>query len=105
MTSPTFRGSSESFLFFGTRSVPVDQAFPLFTEDGLKGATAPCTVHRLVFRPPGVPAVEIAEFHTQTIASFLFLLLLSDRVHRFSLVILNALRYEGACSGNPLLAL
>jgi hypothetical protein len=73
LTSPPFRGSPESFLFFGTRSVSVDQAFPLFAEHGLKGATAPCAVHGLVFGPPGIPAVEIAEFHAATIASFFFL--------------------------------
>jgi hypothetical protein len=60
----------ESFLFFGTRSVSVDQALSLLAEHGLKGAAASCTIHRPVFRPPGVPAVEIAEFHAPTIASF-----------------------------------
>jgi hypothetical protein len=73
LPSPPFHGSSGSFLFFGARSVSVDESFPLFAEHGLKGVTAPCTVHRLVIGPPGVPAVEIAEFHAATMASFFFL--------------------------------
>jgi hypothetical protein len=48
----------------------VDKAVSLFTENGLKGPTAPRTVHRLVPRPPGIPTVEITEFHAATTASF-----------------------------------
>jgi hypothetical protein len=46
----------------------VDKTVSLFTEDGLKGATAPCAVHRPGFRPPCIPAVEIAKLHAATIA-------------------------------------
>jgi hypothetical protein len=50
----------------------VDKAFSFFAEDGLKGPTAPRAVHRPVLRPPGIPAVEIAEFHAAMIASLFF---------------------------------
>jgi len=45
----------------------VDEAVSLFTEDGLEGATTPCAVHRHVFRPLCVSAVEIAKFHSAAI--------------------------------------
>jgi hypothetical protein len=48
----------------------MDKAFSFLAEEGLKGATAPRTVQRLILRPTGVPAVEIAEFHAVTITSF-----------------------------------
>ena len=48
----------------------MDQAVSLFTEDGLKGAAAPCAVHRPVFRPPGIPAVEIAKLHRAPLLHF-----------------------------------
>jgi hypothetical protein len=62
-----FRDSSGFFLFFRTGRILVDKAVSLFTENGLKGPTAPRTVHRLVPRPPGIPAVEIAKFHAATL--------------------------------------
>jgi hypothetical protein len=46
----------------------VDKVISLFTEDGLKGTTAPRAVHRPVFRPPCISAVEIAKLHAATIA-------------------------------------
>jgi hypothetical protein len=77
----------------------VDKAFSLFAEDGLKGAAAPCAVHRAVFRPPGIPAVEIAEFHAETIvySCFPFYPFPADPVHRFPVVILCSLMYESPC--------
>jgi hypothetical protein len=50
-------------LLFRTGSILVDKAFSLFAKDGLKGATAPRAVYRPILWPPGIPAVEIAEFH------------------------------------------
>ena len=63
----------------------MDQAVSLFTEDGLKRAAALCAVHRPVFRPPGIPAVEIAKLHRATLLDFSsgFFILPSHGVHPF----------------------
>jgi len=51
----------------------VNQAAFFLAENRLKGAAASRTVHGSVFRPPGIAAVQITEFHSAIFPLYVYL--------------------------------